>query len=280
MKIAITGCNGDVGKRVVLWVLKEGHTVVGADRVIVPDTDFYDNPAFSFHQADFNDFDTALKVFEGCDAIIQLAAFAHPMHYKVKVHNENVVITWNVLRAAAELGIDRVAVASSVNVLRGVFGTEPTFRYFPIDENHPCEPDEPYGLSKLIGEIQADTIVRRYPSMRVASMRMHKVAPTRAWAYREDYFRSRGDLWSYVQMDSAADAFLRAVTVGMDQWTGHETFFIAAPQLAADEDWLELKEKYFPDVQVKSGWVESGGKGFFDCSKAERLLGWVHVDYA
>ncbi|KAG1744692.1 NAD(P)-binding protein [Suillus paluster] len=281
MKIAITGCNGLVGKRVVLWVLKEGHTVVGADHVVVQGIDFYNNPAFSFHQVDLRDFDTTLKLFEGCDAVIQLAAFAQPMDYKAKVHNDNVVISWNVMRAAAELGIDRVALASSVNVLRGFFSTEPIFHYFPIDEVHPCEPDEPYGLSKLIAEMQADTIVRRYPSMRVASIRIHCFVSTRMARApdRKDYFRVRGDLWGYVQMDSAADAFLRAVTVEKGRWTGHESFFIAAPRLAVDEDWLELKEKYFPDVPMKPGWVESGTKGFYDCSKAERLLGWVHTDY-
>lgn len=80
----------------------------------------------------------------------------------------NVVISWNVLRAAAEvrrigvphvcvwptescsqLGIERVAQASSVNVLRGVYSVRPQFDYFPIDELHPTLPDEPYGLSKL-----------------------------------------------------------------------------------------------------------------------------------
>ena len=30
-----------------------------------------------------------------------------------------------------------------------VFSVQPKFKYFPIDENHPTEPDEPYGLSKL-----------------------------------------------------------------------------------------------------------------------------------
>lgn len=25
--------------------------------------------------------------------------------------------------------------------------------YFPIDEDHPCEPDEPYGLSKVYAEL-------------------------------------------------------------------------------------------------------------------------------
>ena len=116
--------------------------------------------------------------------------------------------------------------------------------------------------------------------MRVASIRPHWSVPTRAHAYRKNQFSTRGDLWGYVQMDSVADAFLRAVTVEKDRWTGHEAFFIVAPQLAADEDWLELKGKYFQETPMKPGWVESGRKGFFDCSKAERFLGWVHEDYA
>ncbi|KAG6374308.1 hypothetical protein JVT61DRAFT_4331 [Boletus reticuloceps] len=171
-----------------------------------------------------------------------------------------------------KLGIHRVAQASSVNVLRGVYSARPQFDYFPIDARHPTLPDEPYGLSKLIAEMQADTIVRRYPRMRVASLRLHLSIPTRAQAYRKDYEK--------VKEDSSAEAFLRAVTVENDEWKGHETFFIAAPQVAADEDWLELKQKYFPDVTVREGWVKGGGRGFFDCSKAERFFGWVHRDYA
>lgn len=29
------------------------------------------------------------------------------------------------------------------------YSQTPRIHYFPIDEEHPCEPDEPYGLSKL-----------------------------------------------------------------------------------------------------------------------------------
>jgi len=128
--------------------------------------------------------------------------------------------------------------------------------------------------------MQADTTVRRYPNMRVASLRLHWSVPTRAEGYRKDYEGSKGDLWSYVQEDSSAEAFLRAVTVENEEWKGHEKIFIVAPQVAADEDWLELKQKYFPDVPVREEWVKNRGRGFFDCSRAERILGWVHKDYA
>ncbi|KIJ66745.1 hypothetical protein HYDPIDRAFT_174118 [Hydnomerulius pinastri MD-312] len=284
MKIAVTGCNGRVGQRVVLSALRTGdHSVVGIDTVANPDTEFASDPNFTFVHADLKEFEEALRAFDGCDAIVQLASVSHPVDWKVNTHNSNVVITWNVLRAAAELGITRIAQASSVNVLRGVFSTEPHFEYFPIDEDHPTLPDEPYGLSKLIAEMQADTIVRRYPNTRIASIRLHWSVPTRRRAYRQNMERARGDLWSYVQEDSAGEAFVRAVTVDGEAngWErGHEKFFVVAPQLAADEDWLELKEKYFPGVSIREGWVENGAKGFFDCSKAERVLGWVHKDYA
>ncbi|KAF8440299.1 hypothetical protein L210DRAFT_3401371 [Boletus edulis BED1] len=280
MKIAITGCNGMVGQRVVLRALQTSHTVVGIDNVAKEGTEFRHDPHFIFILADLTHFEETLKAFEGCDAIVQLAAINQPIDYKVNTHNRNVVISWNVLRAAAELGIHRVAQASSVNVLRGVYSVQPQFDYFPIDERHPTLPDEPYGLSKLIAEMQADTIVRRYPRMRVASLRLHWSIPTRARAYRKDNEKAKGDLWGYVQEDSSAEAFLRAVTEENDEWKGHETFFIAAPQVAADEDSLELKQKYFPDVTVREGWVKSGRRGFFDCSKAERFFGWVHRDYA
>ncbi|KAF9223539.1 NAD(P)-binding protein [Gyrodon lividus] len=244
MRIAVTGCNGRVGQQVVLTALRTGHTVVGIDNVPNEDTEFRSDPDFTF----------ALGAFNNCGAIVQLASIAQPIDDMVNTHNRT--------GSHLQLGIERVAQASSVNVLRGIFSTEPHFDYFPIDEHHPTLPDEPYGLSKLIAEIQADTIVRRYPTVRVASIRIHLSAPTRMQAYRNDM------------------AFVRAVTVKKDNWTGHEKFFIVAPQIAADEDWIELKEKYFQDVPMREGWVESEAKCFFDCSKAERVLGWVHKDYA
>lgn len=87
------------------------------------------------------------------------------------------------------------------------------------------------------------------------------------------------DLWGYVHEDSAADAFLLAITCDTSKWSSrHEAFFIAAPEIAADEDSARLKAQYRPEVPVREGWELNGRKGFIDCSKAERMLGWVHRD--
>lgn len=123
--------------------------------------------------------------------------------------------------------------------------------------------------------MQADAIVRRYPNMRIASLRPSWSIPNREYAFNgQDPERRKNDLWGYVQEDSCADAFLRAVMVENSAWSGHEAFFIVAPENTEDMDPVVLYEKYWKHVPLKKG--KDLSRGFFDCSKAERLLGWVH----
>lgn len=53
-----------------------------------------------------------------------------------------------------------------------------------------------------------------------------------------------------------------------------------APDIATDLSLPsdQLRAKYWPDVPVRvKGWFETDPyRGFYDCSKAERLLGWKH----
>ena len=123
MKIAVTGCNGRIGRRVVTKALKQGHTIVGIDTVQPPTGfDHADNQQFSFLQIDLRDYDETYKALQGCEAVVALAAIPNPTDYISITHNtygdscaggilvfdqisnRNVVISWNVLRAAAEVG--------------------------------------------------------------------------------------------------------------------------------------------------------------------------------
>ena len=111
--------------------------------------------------------------------------------------------------------------------------------------------------------------------MRVASLRLSWSLPSRQDAMRDDPQARMTDLWGYVQEDSGAEAFLLALTVEDGRWSGHEAFFITAPDVASDLPTMELWERYWKHVPIKEGKDLSGHKGFFDCSKAERVLGWV-----
>jgi UDP-glucose 4-epimerase len=254
--------------------LAQGHSLVCLDRVPAPEGQ--QRPGVTFVQADVTNYDEFEAAMRGCDALIHMAAIPSPGHHPDHmVHNNNVVASYNALRAAAELGMTHVCQASSVNATGAVYSRWPRYDFFPLDETHPTYNEDPYSLSKWICEEQADSICRRYENMTISSMRFHWVVPE-----RPDYARARDEhsahiqakqLWGYTRFDAAARACLAALTA---TFKGAEEFFIIAPDTMAAEPSLELAQKYFPDVPVRGDL--SGHHGFYDCSKAQRLLGWTH----
>jgi len=77
---------------------------------------------YTFMEADLRDFEVVLKLLQGHDTVVNLAAHRNPGDYKVATYlflskravlsivqfTSNVVISWNILRACAEVGITRV----------------------------------------------------------------------------------------------------------------------------------------------------------------------------
>lgn len=157
MTIAVTGALGGVGRAVVDHVVSEGHTVVSIDRGPV-DTGSATDVCVRVDLTDY-----AERALAGCHAVIHLAAINGPgRHRDHEVHNDNVVSSCSVLRAAAELGIERVCQASSVNAIGARCSRRPRYDDFPVDELPPADTDDPYSLSKWICEQQAEAIARRY----------------------------------------------------------------------------------------------------------------------
>lgn len=273
MRIAVTGGNGRVGRAIVEMALAQGNDVVSIDQT-PPPNDI--QPHFSFIQANLTDYDAFVQAIRGCDALIHMAAIpapgSHPDH---EVHNNNVVGSYNALRAAVEVGIRRVCQASSVNATGLAYSRWPRFEYFPLDEEHPTYNEDPYSLSKWICEEQANSFARRYEQMIISSMRFHGVVPDRSTMVQAKSYSQTDaavkNLWAYTRSEAASRACLLSLT---SDFTGHEVFYIVAPDTISDIPSLELKQKFFPDVAVRGDL--SGHRGFFDCSKAERLLGWKH----
>jgi UDP-glucose 4-epimerase len=58
------------------------------------------------------------------------------------------------------------------------------------------------------------------------------------------------------------------------EWRGHEVFYIVAPTAASATDSATLATQYYPNAVHRP--QLTGHTSFFDCSKAERLLGWRH----
>jgi nucleoside-diphosphate-sugar epimerase len=271
VRIAVTGGNGSVGTAVIEAALARGDEVVNIDRTASTDA----RAGVTSVAADVTDYDALLAAFAGCDALIHLAAipwpFKHPDHI---VHNNNVIGSYNAMHAAISNGITRICQASSVNAIGLSYSREGHFDYFPIDEKHPNHTEEPYGLSKWICEQQADTFVRRYPDLSIASIRFHWVVADRSIAaqgFNDPKPGSAKHLWAYTLREPAAQACLLAVD---GKFTGHEVFYIVAPDTTHEVPSHELAAQHFPGVPIRGDL--SGHKSFFDSSKAERILGWQH----
>ena len=273
MKIALTGGSGRIGRAIADEALEQGLTVVSIDRAEPPEPD--NREGITYISADMCDYEAMVEAFRGCDAVIHMGAIPAPgRNPDHEIHNNNVVGSYNALRAAAEHGIDRVCQASSVNAIGLAFSRQARFDYFPVDEDHPNYNEEPYSLSKWICEQQADSFVRRYETMRIASMRFHLVVPDRQTAtghYKEVNREPDKHLWAYTTFDAAARACLLSLTA---DFTGHEVFYIVASDTAIDDDSEEMARRHFPDVAITG---DLGGNGtFFTSRKAERILGWKH----
>ena len=271
MRIAVTGGNGRVGRAVVELALSQGHTVINIDRI----SSISDDSRITHKKLDTTEYDAFEKALRGCDALIHLAAIPgpgrNPDHI---VHNNNVVSSYNALRAAAELGIERVCQASSINATGGVYSRWPHYDYLPLDEEHPTYNEDPYSLSKWICEKQADSIARRFENMKIASLRIHGVVSERAESAKWQNYPNEivtKHLWGYVRRDSTARACLLGITA---DFSGHEVFYIVAPDTMMDKPSLELKEQFYSNVSVAGDLSEN--KGFYNCQKADRLLDWQH----
>jgi nucleoside-diphosphate-sugar epimerase len=271
MKIAVTGGSGGIGRAITDVALAQGHSVVSIDRV---------DPAeplskVIYVKADATDYDALVSAFAGCEAMIHMAAIPHPMNDPNHVvHNNNVVGSYNAMRAAVENNIMRICQASSVNAIGQAYSRKPRYDYFPIDEDHPNYSEDPYSLSKWICEQQADAFARRYEGISIASLRFHWVLPDRAYAM-EHYKTLTWDvgktIWAYTRRDMAADACLKAVQTDLK---GHEVFYIVAPDTASDIPSRELAAHHFPQVPIRGSF--EGHASFMTSAKAERLLGWKH----
>ena len=99
-------------------------------------------------EADVRDASAVAGAASGCDTVFHLAASvgnARSIAEPLQDADANVLGTLTVLEAARQKNVAKIVYSSSA----GIFGELKTL---PIREDHPLEPDTPYGCTKLAGE--------------------------------------------------------------------------------------------------------------------------------
>jgi len=159
-RMLVTGGAGFIGSNLSRLLLDRGHAVTILDDL---SSGYASNleavPEATLVEGDVRDPGAVDRAIEGCEVVFHLAAsvgntrsIQHP-----RLDAEiNVLGTLTVLEAARHHGLRKLVFSSSA----GIFGELKTV---PITEDHPVEPDSPYGASKLGAEKLCLSYAKLYP---------------------------------------------------------------------------------------------------------------------
>lgn len=276
-RIIVTGGSGKAGHWIVKHLVAEGYEVVNVD------TRQPAEPLCRTIIADLTNLGQVVTSFSPCGTgnrapyagVIHMAAIPRPHESpNDEVFRVNSLSTYNVLEACSLLGIQKVVIASSESIYGACFSTDffPP-QYLPVDETHPCLPEDSYGLSKIVNEATADTFHRRN-GMQIISFRLGNIlapedhAPVIAtFPTPEQRLRN---LWSYIDSRDVATACQLAIEKDN---LGCEPLILTADDVSSDIDSLELAKRYLPSVTVFKKQLQ-GRATLMDNSRAKELLGW------
>ena len=148
-KALVTGGAGFIGSNVARLLAEDGYDVVVLDNLATGYRENLDGlKDVRVVEADVRDASVMDQVTDGVQVIFHLAASvgnARSIENPLYDSDVNVLGTLRVLEAARRARVRKLVCSSSA----AIFGE---LKHLPIREDHPCEPDTPYGVSKLAEE--------------------------------------------------------------------------------------------------------------------------------
>jgi nucleoside-diphosphate-sugar epimerase len=283
MKVVVTGGAGLVGRNVSEHLATKGHDVLAIDRIAKPPgcakSDIVD-------LANVRDLERA---FRGADGVIHMARVPFPyasagydaatrtwrkpdLIEDVERFNLNTAMTSNVFGAALASGVKKMVLGSSLAVYGFYYPSRPAYPdYLPVDEEHPLRPDDPYGLTKLLGEKMADAAALKH-AMDIVSLRFPVVfdgEEAKLLRQQTTAIRGYGAFWTYLHVDDAADGCRLALESNL---AGHEVFNLCASTTLMKEPTIDLVRGLVPEISDFRRTDRSNWAGY-DTAKARNVLG-------
>lgn len=158
-KVLVTGGAGFIGSNLVASLATKGYDVAVLDSFC---SGYRSNlsaiPSIKVIDGDVRDPVAVATAMTGCEIVFHLAASVgnkRSIDMPIEDAEINVLGTLRILEEARRTGVGKVVVSSSA----GIFGELKTM---PIHENHPVEPDSPYGCTKLCEEKLALSYAKIY----------------------------------------------------------------------------------------------------------------------
>jgi nucleoside-diphosphate-sugar epimerase len=160
MRYLVTGGAGFIGSNTVDELVRRGHSVVVLDDLSAGKEDHLAEVRnkITFIKGSITDIEMVRKAIFEAEFVIHLAArtsVPRSMKDPIETNRINIDGTLNVLVAARDAKVKRIVFAASSSA----YGETPTL---PKTENMPPMPISPYGVTKYVGELYAQTFGRCY----------------------------------------------------------------------------------------------------------------------
>lgn len=266
-RLLITGGQGIIGHKMVPRFLEAGYEVtsLGLER--------WAEAPCPHVVCDLRDFGDAVDMVAGHDAVVHLAA-AHRQGVvpAAETFNTNIVTTFNILHAAARLGVRKVVWASSTHTGGGHFDDTYPPASLPLREDEPHQVEGSYGLSKIAAEALL-AHPRALGDIEVIALRYGYVYEPEQYAvlpklWEDPAFGSR-NLWNYVD---GRDAFAITRAAVESTGAGGQVFNVTAADSLFNTPSRELAARFYPRARLRR--ELSGYASFYSIEKARALLGY------
>lgn len=177
MKVLVTGANGYIARHMILALLDAGQQPVGLDNGVNSRDPkaFFEPLGMPYFHGDIGDVTLLEEIFAqhpDIDAVIQFAGLIYVGESIEKPHlyyQANTLSAFTFFHFMLRRGIKNIVFSSSA----GVYGEA---KFLPILEDHPREPINPYGRSKLMTEWILEDLSRLFPAAKMTMLRYFNVA--------------------------------------------------------------------------------------------------------
>jgi len=312
--VLVTGGSGRLGNFVCTHLKKQGYNVSSFDANPAPTGSQNAQENIPFVQGDILNLGDCLRAiaFAQPDLIVHLAAITGPTEIYLPYDKEkgflggypsrfmqrmpedacfkiNTMGTFFIMDAARRMNIKDMIISSSyyaTGIGGRLSGTSYTPKYLPVDEDHPCDPEGSYALSKYLNEETAKAFVRAYGMNIIAlrymgvfyhdnemSQKVYKFGVNVEPADDINKGMLVDNTYQYVDSrDIANITELCIKKIGSPDLKPFEAFFVSTDTTYLEPS-SEVVAKRWPFI-AELGKNLKGTEGFFSIAKAEKLLGY------
>lgn len=261
-RIVFTGGSGKAGRHAIPHLINKGHSILNIDRVPLDVEGVYTLFADVTDSGQCFNAITSHFGYGGFekgkppiapDAIVHFAAVPRVlMESDNTTFTKNVVGTYNVIEAAAKMGVRKVIIASSETTYGVCFAEgDKDYHHFPLEEDYDVDPMDSYGLSKVVNEKTARAFAMRY-SADIYALRIGNVIEPHEYgrfpAFLSDPMTRKRNAWSYIDARDLGEIVHLCIE---KDGLGFQIFNAVNDTITANEATEAFLKKHAPRTPIK-----------------------------